>query len=150
HIFCGSGHGFAVASGAVFCARRGDGFSARASVEGRAHRLGREWNVADVVGTRAGGVTVEPWIVRGDEVPLLLLLGFGAGADARAGGAAWNDCERCAHDDSGDGACADVGDSGVLRGARITGATGRLEVFCERGERAAEARTGEGSGMNRA
>src|SRR6266853_193108 len=70
----------------VFCAGGGDGFSARAGDESGTLRLGSACHAAHVVGTGAGGFALEPGIVCGDEVPMLLLFGFGVGADAWAGG----------------------------------------------------------------
>ncbi len=61
-------------------------FAARASHEGGTFRLGRECHAADVVGAGAGGFALEPRVVCGDEVLVLLLFGTGIGADARAGG----------------------------------------------------------------
>src|SRR6266404_8755025 len=85
HLLCGGGNGVAVAAGMFPCARGGYGFSARDGHARWAFGLGSERDVADVVGTGTGGFTVEPGIVRGDEMLVLLLLGIGAGADARAG-----------------------------------------------------------------
>src|SRR2546427_739607 len=87
HVFRGCGDGVAVAAGILFCTWGDDGFPARAGDESRAFGLGGERDVADVVGTCAGWVALEPRDVCRDEVPMLLLSGFGAGADARAGGA---------------------------------------------------------------
>jgi len=39
--------------------------------------LGRECDAADVVGAGAGGVALEPRIVRGNEMLVLLLFGTG-------------------------------------------------------------------------
>ncbi len=48
-----------------------------------------ECDASDLVGTRAGGFAMEPRIVCGDEVPVLLLFGIGTGADTGASGADW-------------------------------------------------------------
>src|SRR5947207_4616211 len=87
HLFRGGGHGVAVAASFVFCARGGDGFLARAGHEGGTFLLGRECDAADVVGAGAGSIALEPRVVCGNEVPVLLLFGTGIGADARASSA---------------------------------------------------------------
>src|SRR6266446_1567097 len=134
HIFCCRGDGVAVAAGFVFCARGGDRFSAWVGDQSGPFRLGRERDAADLVGSGAGGVALEPRIVCGDEVSVLLLFGFGVGADARAGRAGGRLGGGCARHDSCGGACADVDDGGILPAAWIAGAGGRVEIFCrERG-----------------
>src|SRR5260370_3215308 len=91
HVFRGGGNGVAVAAGFVFCARGGDGFLARAGNEGGTFRLGRERDVADLVGAGAGGVALEPGVVCGEEVPVVRLFGVGGGAAAWAGGGGGGD-----------------------------------------------------------
>src|SRR6267154_1721048 len=141
HVFRGSGDGVAVAAGFVFCARGGDGFLAGTGDEGRAFGLGCQRDAADVVGAGTGGVALEPRAVRGDEMFVLLLFGIGAGADARAGGAGGRSSGGCARDDSRGGERVDVDDGGILPGARIASADGRLEIHC--GRRRAGARSKE-------
>src|SRR5260370_5204797 len=87
HVFRGCGDGVTVAAGLLFCTRGDDGFPARAGDEGGAFGLGGEGDVADVVGTCPGWVALEPRDVCRDEVTMLFLSGFGAGANARTGGA---------------------------------------------------------------
>src|SRR5882762_7125678 len=128
HVFRGGGDGVAVAAGLVFCARGGDGFFARAGNEGRTFGMGRERHAADLVGAGAGGVALEPGVVCGDEVLVLLLSGIGVGADARAGGAGGRDSSGCARDDSRGGAGVDVDDGGILPAAGTAGAGGRVEI----------------------
>jgi HAD superfamily hydrolase (TIGR01490 family) len=131
----------------LFCAGSGDGFSARAGHARGALRVGRERDAANLVGAGAGGVALEPRFICGDEVPLLLLFGTGAGADARPRGVAgWNDrglawfgsCWR---------ACIDVDDGGVLFVARITRVGGRMALCFERGLCAQSEESGAGSGV---
>jgi len=111
-----------------FTARGGDRFSARASDEGGAFRLGREWDAANLVGAGAGGVAMEPRAVCGDEMLVFLLFGIGDGLDARAGGADRRAYCACADVDSRGSADADVDDGGILPAAWISGAGGRMEV----------------------
>src|SRR5213594_4483094 len=85
HVFCRRGDGVTVATGFVFCAWSGDGFSAWAGGESGTLRRGRKRDAAHLVGPGASGLALEPGTVCGDEVSVLLLLGFGVGADARAG-----------------------------------------------------------------
>src|SRR5260221_8888437 len=131
YLFCGGGDGVAVAADAVFCARGGDGFSARAGDEGRVFGVGRERDAAKRLGEGAGSVAMEPGIVRGDEVRVFLLFGIGAGVDARAGGAAGSGDDGYARGDSG--GCADAGldDGSLLRGARFARAGGGMEISGE-------------------
>lgn len=138
HVFCGGGDGVAVAAGFLFCAGRGYGFSARPGDARRAFRLGRERDAADVVGTRAGGVALEPRFVRGDEMLVFLLPGIGIGADARASGFAEWDDRGFAFVGPRRRACFDLDDGGVLFVAWIAGAGGGMEVRV--GERSTDAR----------
>src|SRR5882724_10223729 len=131
YLFCGGGDGVAVAADAVFCARGGDGFSARAGDESRVFGMGSERNVAERLGKGAGGVALEPGTVRGNEVRVLLLFGIGIGVDARAGGAAGAGDDGYARGDSGGCADAGVDDGSFLRGARVAGADGRMEISGE-------------------
>jgi HAD superfamily hydrolase (TIGR01490 family) len=135
HLFCGGGDGVAVAASVLFCARGGDGLFARTGDEGRAivdgSSLGRRSAAEDVVGAGAGGFAMEQRIVRGDEVPVLLLFGIGTGADARARSADGANDGRRACVDSNGGACADVDDGSVLFAARIAGAGGGMEIHFE-------------------
>src|SRR5260221_7973021 len=143
YLFCGGGDGVAVAADAVFCARGGDGFSARAGDEGRVFGVGRERDAAKRLGEGAGSVAMEPGIVRGNEVRVFLLFGIGAGVDARAGGAAGSGDDGYARGDSRGCADAGVDDGRFLRGARVAGADGRMEISGEQsGARAHRGRSG--------
>src|SRR5882672_3556457 len=84
HLLCGGGNSVVVAAGIFLCAWGGHGFSARAGHARWAFGMGSKRDAADVVGAGTGGFAVEPWIVCGDEMFVFLLLGIGAGADARA------------------------------------------------------------------
>ena len=64
----------------------------RGLAKGGPLRLGSERHVANVVGPRARGVALEPGTLRCNEVPVLLLFRFGAGPNARAGGASQRTC----------------------------------------------------------
>src|SRR6266852_4053320 len=128
HVFRGGRDGIAVAADFVFCARGGDRFLARAGDESGTFRLGRRRHAAYLVGAGTGGVALEPRIVCGDEVPVLLLFGIGVGADARAGGAGRRVSGGCERDDSRGGAGIDVDDGGVLPAARAAGVSGRVEI----------------------
>src|SRR5215469_4744410 len=64
HLFCGGRNGFAVAAGLVFCARSGDRFSAWVGAESWPLRMGSEPHAADLVGTRSGGIALEPRTLR--------------------------------------------------------------------------------------
>src|SRR5690242_13956783 len=148
HLLRRCRHGFSVAADSFFCARRGYRLSARARAEGWALRLGRECVAASMVGPSLGRLALEPRSLRGDEVPMLLLFGTGAGADARACRAAHRHHRGCACHDSCRRACADVGNCGVLRGARASRSAGGLEVL--RGGRQREPRSkprGAGGGL---
>jgi len=140
HVFRGGRHGVAVAAGFLFCAGRSDGFSAWVGDACRALWLGSRRDADDLVGTRAGGVALEPRFVCGDEVSLLLLSRIGAGADARSRSAAQRNDRGRARDGSRRRACADVDDGGVLFAARIASAGGGMDVLVrqrsagERGE----------------
>src|SRR5580692_1985216 len=74
---------------------RNSTFSARAGSRRGALRLGREGDVGDMVGTGAGGVALEPRLVCGDEVSVLLLPRSGVGARARARSAARRYARGC-------------------------------------------------------
>src|SRR6266478_3796912 len=76
HLLCGGGNGVAVAAGIFLCAWSGHGFSARAGHARWAFGLGNECDAANVAGTGTGGFAVEPGIVRGDEMLVLLLFGI--------------------------------------------------------------------------
>src|SRR5713226_7041308 len=130
HLFCSGGHGVIVAADFVFCARGGDRFLARAGDESGTFRLGRKRHAAYLVGAGTGGVVLEPRIVCGDEVPVLLLFGIGVGADARAGGAGRRVSGGCERDDSRRRAGIDVDDGGVLPAAGAAGFGGRVEIRC--------------------
>jgi len=133
HLFCGGGDGVAVAAGVLFCAGGGDGFSAGAGDEGGAFTdgggLGRDSDAADLVGTGTCGVALEPGIVCGNEVYVLLLPGVRAGADARAGGADRRDGSGCAGGDSLGSAGFDLAHGGILLVARTSGTGRGMEVF---------------------
>src|SRR5271163_486862 len=81
-------HGVAVAAGVFLRARCGHRLPARTRHGRRPFRLGRERHAANLVGTHARSFALEPWLVRGDEVPLLLLPRVGVSADARPSGIA--------------------------------------------------------------
>src|SRR6266851_2687740 len=132
HVFRSSWDGVTVAAGFVFCARGGDRFSARTGDEGGTLRLGSERHAADVVGAGAGGVALEQRFVCGDEVLVLLLLGTGVGADTRAGSAGGSAGSGCPRHDPRGGGRFDVDDGGVLPGAGIAGAGGRVEIHCRK------------------
>src|SRR4029077_8437137 len=89
HLLCGGGNGVAVAAGVFLCARGGHRFFARVGHARGAFGMECGCDAADVVGTRPGGFALEPRIVCGYEVPVLLLLGIGVGVDAGASGADW-------------------------------------------------------------
>src|SRR5580704_13737266 len=129
HLFRRGRNGFAVATGFLFCARGGYGFSARAGHACGALRVGRERDASNMVGAGAGGLALEPRFVCGDEVPLLLLFGIGVSIDARACGLAGRNDRGFAWAGSCWGARFDVDDGGVLFVARIAG-TGRGLALC--------------------
>ena len=108
HVLCGGGDGVSVVADAVFCARCGDRFSAWPGDEDGALGMGCERNAANVVGSRAGGVAMEPRRVCGAEVRVLLLPGIGVGVDARAGAAGGAADGGRARGDSRGRACAGV------------------------------------------
>jgi len=118
HVFRGGGDGLVVAADAVFCAWRGDGFSAEPGVQGGPFRLGNERDGEEPLEPCAGGFAMEPRAVRDDEVRVLLLSGAGTGADA------WSGCAVAAgHHEYADGdprwsAVAGVGHGDILRDSR--------------------------------
>jgi HAD superfamily phosphoserine phosphatase-like hydrolase len=122
-----------MAAGFLLCARGGDRLFAWLSDARGALRVGRERDAADVVGTGAGGVALEPRFVCGDEVPLLLLFGFGIGVDARTRGVAGGNDYGFALVSSRWRARLDVDDGGFLFVAWIAGVGGRMAVCFERG-----------------
>ena len=133
HLFRRGGNGFAVATGFLFCARSGDGFSARAGHARGALRVGRERDASDVVGTSAGRIALEPRFVCGNEVSLLLLPGTGIGVDARAGSTAGrNDCGFARFGPCWR-ACADVDDGSVLFVAWVASVGGGMAFRFECG-----------------
>src|SRR4029077_10693445 len=111
------------------CARGGHRFFARVGHARGAFGMECGCDAADVVGTRAGGFALEPRIVCGDEVPVLLLLGIGVGVDAGASGADWRVGSGCPDVDRHGGANFDVGHGRILPCARAAGAAGGMEVF---------------------
>src|SRR6266436_911398 len=132
HLFCRGGDGVALVAGFVFRAWRGDGFLARTGHESGAFRLGRERDATDMAGASDRSFALEPGIVCSHEVPLLLLLGVGIGANARAGRVGRRIGCGCPHHDSRWRACADLDDGGVLPVAWAAGAGGRVEILCRK------------------
>jgi HAD superfamily hydrolase (TIGR01490 family) len=149
HVFRRGGHGVVVAAGFLLCARGGDRLFAWLSDARGALRVGRERDAADVVGTGAGGVALEPRFVCGDEVPLLLLFGFGIGVDARTRGVAGGNDYGFALVSSRWRARLDVDDGGFLFVACIA-RTGRGMAVCfERGPSAQSEESGAGGDVMR-
>ncbi len=133
----------------LFCARGGDRFFAGLGDARGALRVGRERDAADVVGTGAGGLALEPRFVRGDEVLVLLLFGIGVGVDARAFGVAGRNDPGFALAGSSWRARFDVDDGGVLFVTRIAGVGGRMAVCFERGPSAQSEESSAGSDVMR-
>src|SRR5713101_1130801 len=121
----------------IFRARGGDGFSARLGVEGGALRVGSERDAANLVGTRAGGIALEPRTLRRVKMRVLLLPGIGAGVDARAGSLAGHHRQRNASNYKNHRADSYLVHRGVLPAARIAGVDRRLEIFRARSSRGA-------------
>jgi HAD superfamily hydrolase (TIGR01490 family) len=149
HVFRCGGHGIALAASFLFCARGGDGFSARAGHARGALRVGRKRDAANMVGPRAGGVALEPRFVCSDEMPLLLLFGVGVGVDARACGALGRNDRGLVRVDSRWRAHFDVDDSGVLFVTWIAGAGGGMALCFERGPGAPSEERGAGGDVMR-
>ena len=149
HVLRGGGYGVAVAACFLFCTGGGDRFFAWLGDARGALRVGRERDVANVVGPGAGGVALEPRFVCRDEVPLLLLFGVGAGVDARTRGVAGRNDSGLAWIGSCWRACSDVDDGSVLFVARIA-RTGRgLAVCFKRGPGAQSEESGAGGDVMR-
>jgi HAD superfamily hydrolase (TIGR01490 family) len=132
HVFRCGGNGVAMAADFLFCARSGDRFFARIGLARGALRVGRERDAANMVGTGAGGVALEPWFVCGHEVSLLLLFGFGVGVDSRTCSALGRNDRGLARVDSCWRARFDVDDSGVLFVTWIAGVGGGMALCFER------------------
>src|SRR4029077_4818016 len=126
--FRGGGDGVAVAARFLLCAGGGDGFSSWAGHARGSLRLGRERDAANMVGPRAGGITLEPRFVCGDEMPVLLLPGIGVGVDARAGGPAGRNDRGLLRRGSHWRALCDVDYGGVLFVAGFARASGGVAL----------------------
>jgi HAD superfamily hydrolase (TIGR01490 family) len=138
-----------MAASFLFCARSGDGFSARAGHARGALRVGRERDAANVVGPCTGRVALEPRIVCSDEMSLLLLFGVGIGIDARACGALGRNDRGLVRVDSRWRAHFDVDDSGVLFVTWIAGAGGGMALCFERRPSAPSEESGAGGDVMR-